>query len=983
MNYKIFFAYQSDIPSNLNKDFIQSAIEIAIKKLEKEGYQLTLDYGFRGTPGTPILIEEMLKKSKASDLVLVDLTFTSSKNIFFSRHSKKLTSTSLKVKKVKKDKYSSNPNVLLETGYAWSNKGYHRTLAIMNTAFGSPEDLSVDMLGFRWGITYDLDAQNYSERKSKRRILADDLYNAFKTSLNSESTYQRDKWKPLRTNKYWNDSDFHTKYFLTSELKNIIAKIRVDFEHNSTHHRITGPPKSGKTRLTREIFKEINGEFEKHELIESILYFDIDLAGYAAILNQIEDLRDYNQKKVLIIDNCPKDVHKRLAKELKDTDVRLLTIAEDQGEDELATISLSDEIKLSIIDSFIEKTANPEDRSNTFSLINKDLSNIHYFQKSGFSVKIGTKGKWEEILKEYHEKGLIILKVLSIFTHIAKRERNPQHFNLIQTIANVDEEYINNFLIFAIEKGIIAEKGDFYQVKLFRDELAASWWMDQSAESIEKALHEITIHGLSKQLGNRLTELVSKNELENQDLIKSGFSEIFTYGSLNTEDGSRLFMSMVEIAPAPLAKKISKEFSTRTTEDLLEFKEGRRNIVWALEKLCFLDETFETGARLLFQLALAENEEISNNATGQFLAIFQPKLGGTQAELKRRFNLVKDLQEEFSLSELLIDAYSRMLISSQFHRMSGPEIKLGKKLDDLDPSLEDLLGYWASAIDSLMNIDTDLKVKAEEVIVNKFHQQFVDGNRDKILEAAKVIINRHNKIPSTLHQTFSHVNMNRNISKELKDQLNEIIEQFKPNSSPELIQQYVIEAPYESQKIDGEWIDISANKARELAIDFVERKDDSWKKEIDKLQKGEQRHSYSFGEGLGGSIDNPEEILEIMVNSLKAIPAKDQKDMFLYGFIAGVGKEEFTRYAIEVLAGTPEVIHHAIRLHKYLKINAKDLMAIQRIIDISPDLIFQLEYLNFKNLNKVEFSQLLEWLQTKNEIGVWLAIGHLTDRLRM
>lgn len=944
---------------------------------------MTLDYGFRGTPGTPLLIEEMLGKSKASDLVLVDLTFTSSKNWFYSKQNSNLASKNLRIKEVKRDKFSSNPNVLLETGYAWAHKGFHRTLAIMNIAFGSPQDLSVDMDGFRWGITFNLDSKNYADRKSIRKVLADDLYNAFRTSLNSVSTYQRDKWKPFRINSLWNDSDFQSKYFLVPELKEFISKMRIDFEHNSIVHRLIGPPKSGKTRLAREVLNELNGFVEKHELVESILYYDMGLTDFSSIEIQVQDLRDLNQKKIVIIDNCPLNTHQRLVKEFTDTDVRLLTISEGEIESDhdSATICITEEIRQSIIDAIVEKSVNPEDRSNAIAFINNDLGNTFYFQKSAISSKAVPDEKWKDILNEHHEYGFEILKVLSIFTHVAKRNRDDSHLKLVQSFSKTDEKTIDEFLTFSIEKGIVATKGDFYQVILFRDELSITWWRNQDPQTIDKSMLEVSQHGLSKQLGSRLIELVSHNLIEGQDSIKSGFSEIFAYDFLNTEEGSHLFKSLVEISPTPLVDKVQLELAPKTTEELTYFVKGRRNIVWALEKLCFREETFEIAARILFQLALAENEIISNNATGQFLGIFQPVLGGTQANLERRIELLKNLQKDFGLSELIINAYSRMLTASQYHRMSGPEVQLGETLDDHKPEWKDRLKYWAEGINSLLAMEGDFKSRAEEVFIKKFHQQYIHGNSGRALEAMKALIARNNGIPQEVLQVFTHIKMSRNVSPEQKDVLEEIIKGHQPKDISELIQIKVIDAPYEAKKIEENWIDTAAQNAKELAIKLIADGDDSWQNELHALQSGEQRQSFAFGEGIGESVKEPKKILELAIDTLRTIELSVQNEMFINGLISGVGNEEFTRMAIAALAQIPEVCHHAIRLNRFIKILNDDVAKIQSIINDHPEFVNTIQYLKFDHLSSKGFIDLISWLSQSNEFGVWLSLDFLEDRI--
>ncbi|WP_396146723.1 hypothetical protein [Flavobacterium sp.] len=224
MAYKVFFAFQMDIDDRFGKGFIQSAIEIAIQKFKTEGIDISLDFGFRGTPGTPLLIEEMLKKSSESDMVIVDLTFTSSKAWSEAKKIKiwgkeiKIKGKELLMLDFTQEKKSPNPNVLLETGYAWAKKGTYRTLVVMNEAFGAPDELPVDLKGFRWGITYDLNEGNYKARKEKRKILADNLYDAIKASIKSEALYLQEKLTPIYVKSEW-DKDYNYPYFLTAKVK--------------------------------------------------------------------------------------------------------------------------------------------------------------------------------------------------------------------------------------------------------------------------------------------------------------------------------------------------------------------------------------------------------------------------------------------------------------------------------------------------------------------------------------------------------------------------------------------------------------------------------------------------------------------------------------------------------------------------------------------------------------------------------------------
>jgi hypothetical protein len=70
--------------------------------------------------------------------------------------------------------------------------------------------------------------------------------------------------------------------------------------------------------------------------------------------------------------------------------------------------------------------------------------------------------------------------------------------------------------------------------------------------------------------------------------------------------------------------------------------EVRRQFVWALEHLLWFDTTFRMSADALFRLALAENEQYGNNATGTIVGAFGVHLGGTEVPLSERLDWLRN-----------------------------------------------------------------------------------------------------------------------------------------------------------------------------------------------------------------------------------------------------------------------------------------------------------------------------------------------------
>ena len=113
-------------------------------------------------------------------------------------------------------------------------------------------------------------------------------------------------------------------------------------------------------------------------------------------------------------------------------------------------------------------------------------------------------------------------------------------------------------------------------------------------------------------------------------------------------------------------------------ETLLHFTEGRRNVIWALEKIAMWEDLFVDAARLLLVLGEAENEGCSNNASGVFVGLFSPatsKVAPTEASPAKRFPILKEAFESGSKERraLGLKACRAALQSRHFSRIGSAE----------------------------------------------------------------------------------------------------------------------------------------------------------------------------------------------------------------------------------------------------------------------------------------------------------------------
>lgn len=117
--FKIFYSWQSDLPSNKTRSFIRECIDDAIDfAQESEAIEAERDEATMGTTGSPDIVATLFSKIENSDLFIADLSSCYTED---QHHEKK----------------SPNPNVMVELGYAVKTLGWERIICLCNTDYGN------------------------------------------------------------------------------------------------------------------------------------------------------------------------------------------------------------------------------------------------------------------------------------------------------------------------------------------------------------------------------------------------------------------------------------------------------------------------------------------------------------------------------------------------------------------------------------------------------------------------------------------------------------------------------------------------------------------------------------------------------------------------------------------------------------------------------------------------------------------------------
>jgi hypothetical protein len=157
MENTIFYSWQSDLPNNSNRGFLESCLKNVPKEVNNVGQfsiEFTIDRDTKNETGTPDITETIFKKIDKAKIFIADISIINSDS---------------------KGRKTPNPNVLIELGYAAKSIGWNKVLCIYNLDYGSLNDLPFD-LRQRRPITYSLKDKDKSKiRKGITKIITESI----------------------------------------------------------------------------------------------------------------------------------------------------------------------------------------------------------------------------------------------------------------------------------------------------------------------------------------------------------------------------------------------------------------------------------------------------------------------------------------------------------------------------------------------------------------------------------------------------------------------------------------------------------------------------------------------------------------------------------------------------------------------------------------------------------------------------------------
>lgn len=712
----------------------------------------------------------------------------------------------------------------------------------------------------------------------------------------------------LKSYDLWSEhEDLSVLPFVAIESRKAILQALTDqIAEPKSCFRIMGLSGIGKTRSAFEIFKT------NEALRERVIYVDANQTPRIDAL--VADWIGLKLEAILVVDNCEFRLHENLAREVCRTESKISLLTLDYNFESVTRATKCFTLKPMEQDE-IKQLLSP-----TYGNQLKDLDRIATFAQ-GFPQMavllaearladdpnlgrlseddIADKLLWRRDEAKDAEK-LKILQACSLFDNFGIEKEAESQLDFISHLTGINADRFYECIQYFSERGIIDRRGRFGQVvpKPLAIRLAGQWW-----ENNRDQKHFDLVNGLPEDMTTSFCQQIKK--LDFHPNVKKLTEKLCGHGSpfgqaeviLSTK-GSRLFRAFANVNPEATTNALFSTLKERTQTQLLEItNDVRRNLVWALECLCYHESVFNEAAKCLLLLASAENETWSNNATGMFAQLYRVHLSGTAAKPDLRFRLVEDALRlnSQSIDMVLIGALRKAINDHGGTRTIGAEYQGTKPpLEEWHPIIwQEIFDFWQRAIDLLIVLaqrGTPQKEKVLECIGHSIRPFVSRGRLEMLDKAIREIVSINGQYWPAAKESI--LNVFQYDSKEMTDEtskfLNDWLDLLNPRDAAldEKLKILVIDPPDESRIDDsGGYIDVSSDNARKFAQD-VAKKIECLYPFIELLLHGSQRQTFAFAYELSIQLDHPEEFLNSITNSL---PATDNfNPSLILGFLKGL-----------------------------------------------------------------------------------------------
>ena len=576
--------------------------------------------------------------------------------------------------------------------------------------------------------------------------------------------------------------------------------------------RITGLSGVGKTRIVQALFDET---VDINALDRTIaMYVDTGAEPDPSASEMLDELIAENRSSIMIVDNCPSNLHSSLASKVSAAsgDVRLITVEYDIKDDkpymtevihiETNGPGVSEELLLrrfpSIGKGNARRIAKFADGNAKVSLAIAErvhqgeslakLSDCDLFRRLFEQRKVqdGDLYKQAEVLS--------LVYSFSIDPDVA-----PNELEVLGSISGHSKSQLFRSVNTMTDRHIIQKRSDMRAIMphAIANRLAAS------------GLNSITVATLRATFAHRLG-LMHDHAIA-KEIVEAWLQPDGLLGQISNldETESMILNCIGPVAPEALLNRIEAELTLPDFQGLQPLHNPpRTTILNLLRSLAYESQAFDRCIKLLIGLADNEDEDNIHDAVRDKISrFFQPYLSGTHASLDQRLAILDEClgSEKAGRRSLGITLLSTALDGPRWPGSGLYEFGARPRDYGYQPNHGQLVEWRSAFVDVVVRFttsdDPDLRNRLSQVLADKFRGLWrQEAMREKLTTAAKQINNHQpwtEGWKAVRSMIYDHTERNDKQDPEMPLQrLIELDKELEPFDLVSIIQTYIFGKEY-------------------------------------------------------------------------------------------------------------------------------------------------------------------------------------------
>ncbi|OQY91154.1 MAG: hypothetical protein B6D38_00730 [Anaerolineae bacterium UTCFX1] len=699
-----------------------------------------------------------------------------------------------------------------------------------------------------------------------------------------------------------------------------LLALRITLSVPKASVRLAGLSGVGKTRLVQALFDERIGSQTLNPSLA--LYTDISYNPEPSPQVFAEQLVMRKTRAILIVDNCPPELHRRLTQicSQQDSNVSLLTIEYDIRED------IPDETNVFRLEpaseELIEKIINK--RYQHISQV--DAHTIAHFSggNARMAIALANTVKRNESLSDFsddelfkrlfwqrqnlNENLLVSAEVCSLVYSFEGEDTRSEKSELVFLAALVNKTGYGLYRDVSVlrERDLIQSRGVWRAVlphaianRLAKRALNAIP-KDVLIQAFFTCKSERIISSLSKRL-SYLHDCQPAVEIVSEWLAPDGWlgKENCNFNQL----GINVFSNVAPVSPESALSAMERAANNDKENYFLANNNiYRRNFVNILSHIAYDPKLFNRSINLLTCFALLENRNEHNNpARDSLKSLFWITLSGTHASVDARAGVIKDLltSEDEDRRQLALDLLFSALEAWNFY--SSHDFRFGARPRDYGyhPKTREEVDFW---FNTFINICTDLALssqttalKARKLLADKMRGLWTKGSMYETLDKVAQNIHRQkawNEGWLAVREIIQYDS--KSFDKETSERLFRLEKILKPANLLERARVFALSNQFDRFDVEDELLQEDDESSSRLRADKITRElgiqvaQDSGTFEafLPEIVSTYASRLYIFGQGLADGSHDKQATWQILYNQYKMTEPEKRQFVVLIGYLS-------------------------------------------------------------------------------------------------